>query len=55
MSARCEATRLNRQWTRERCKRNATITVRGQHYCEQHAKIMLGLPADVKVSARDAL
>ena len=40
----CEMMRLTKTWTRSRCKRNATTYAAGKHLCEQHAKIILGLP-----------
>jgi hypothetical protein len=59
MDDRCEVMRANpkRSWSVSlvRCKRNATIKVGGRNLCEQHAKMALGLPADVHVSTRDAL
>jgi len=55
MTARCEATRLQATWTRERCKRNATTVVAGRCYCEQHAKIAVGMAADVRLDSRDVL
>ena len=64
MTYRCEAlgapkprSTADKVWgaSRQRCKRSATITVRGQHFCEQHAKRLIGMAADVRLSARDAL
>ena len=52
---RCEATKLGKRWSRQRCKRNATTKVRGHHYCEQHAKIMVGMAANVRLDSRDAV
>ena len=45
--SRCEMERITKSWTRPRCKRNATTTVDGKHVCEQHAKILLGLPDSI--------
>lgn len=44
---RCEHVRLTKRWDRVQCKRNATTAVAGKSVCEQHAKIMLGLPPDI--------
>lgn len=44
MSGQCEMTTASgKKWHRHRCKRSATILLNGHWYCEQHAKVYLGV------------